>query len=222
MADSSNDPNYLRLQARLRLLKGDTITAAANTKKAQRIDNTQLRRREAAEMAAAAAAASVAASARHSSTSHQQARNIQQIGYTFQQKIDDTHADLVNILADRDYKSTNAAKKKKARAVLADSISLLEKWNNTPQIRQIGAHSWYRGNTPVDVAPPTLAQQVQDLKDITSYVIEDIKRKHGGKRRRTRKRKTQKRGRKITKHRRKKRRKTKQKNKRRKKHTRKR
>jgi hypothetical protein len=113
MADSSNDPNYLRLQARLRLLKGDTITAAANTKKAQRIDNTQLRRREAAEMAAAAAAASVAASARHSSTSHQQARNIQQIGYTFQQKIDETHADLVNILADRDYKSTNAAKKKK-------------------------------------------------------------------------------------------------------------
>ena len=194
MADSSNDPNYLRLLARMTRLKGDNAAAAANETKADKIEAAKSTANTAA--AAAVAAATAHPSAAASAVAAQKVAalsNAQHLGSTFQKQIDTAFNKLTQILVNRDYKSKDEEKVKKSRMELAKAIALLQRWDKSTKLQQLGGHTWYQ--THLDQEPQTLAAQVQSLKDMVGNILEDEKLKFGGRRR---KRKTRRRRRKKT------------------------
>ena len=103
MADSSSDPDYLRLQARMARLTGNNDAAAANDTKADKIEAAKSAKNTAIATAVAAATAQPSATA--SAAAGQKAAalsNAQNLGSTFQRLIDTAFNKLTEILADRD------------------------------------------------------------------------------------------------------------------------
>ncbi len=192
MADDSNDPNYLRLQARLKNLQGLHAEANALTQKAHIIEQAPA----AAKARQTVSATEKAATERRRKALMEEAENAQ----NFAKDVANTAFELHLVLTNRDYKSKDLSKQRKAQKTLEKGIGLLEIWEeDLDQIQsKKGPHVWYHPEP--SEKPETLMEQVQTLRDAITWVLEDmnLKLEGGRKRRRTGKRKTRRRHRRKT------------------------
>ena len=177
-----NDPVHLRLQARMAGLRGDDKERRQLQEKADKIEAAKAAkaRRAAGALAAATSHPSAAAEA-HAAGETMRARDIHHLGSTFQRQIDAAFDQLTEIFADRDYKSKNKNKVKESREELAKALDLLHRWKNDRTLQQLGGHTWFQSHP--SQKPQTLAEQVQSLKDMVEYILEDEKLQSGGRRR---------------------------------------
>lgn len=201
--DSSNDPVHLRLVARNNRLNNNEALAAKNEAKANRIEGEARKKQalfrtqldSATYQPSAAAEAHAAGGARRASDTHQRAS-------TFQRQIDEAFNKLTQIFADRDYKSKNENKVIESREELTKAIDLLKRWEDDRTLQQLGGHNWFHPHP--SQKPETLAEQVQSLKDMVEYILEDEKLKFGGRRRKRKTRRRHRRRRRRTRRRRRK------------------